>query len=87
MEDRRRGQIILRYTGGVGFSRREVTNGTWGQVGGGSDLKATLKSKWRTFWKGWSTLTWTGDTAGSEPEGIGPQPNPRGETSEKEGKG
>ena len=50
-------------------------------------MKATLKSKWRTFWKGWSTLTWTGDTAGSEPEGRGPQPNPRGETSEKEGKG
>lgn len=50
-------------------------------------MKATLRSKWRTFWKGWSTLTWTGDTAGSEPEGRGPQPNPRGETSEKEGKG
>lgn len=87
MEDRRRGQIILRYTGGVGFSRRELTNGTWGQVGGGSGLKATLRSKWRNFWKGWSTLIWTGDTAGSEPEGGGPQPNPRGETSEKEGKG
>ena len=39
-----------------------------------ADLKATLRSKQRTFWKGWSTVTWTGDTAGSEPEGEGPQP-------------
>lgn len=85
MEDRRRGQVVLRCADGVGFSRRELTNGMWGQVDGwGTDLKATFRGKQRTFWKGGPTLTWTGERAGSNLKEEGH--SPRGETSEKEGR-